>query len=154
MGKRKYSKKEIDNMKRIAECLIDLNKQKLKLNKYEYYMLGGIPFKEAASAIYHMHAQKLINQIEYNVLHNYIDEQLTFITTKNKEFILNTHYQFGDTVISLDEKINIWNNLLSMGISEKEIDDLLFSAAVREYAKDNGLIANVKKKVYIPSKNN
>ena len=154
MKKKEYSKEEVANMKKIAKYLISLKHSKVKLNKYEYYMLGGISLRAAGSAIYYMINDRVINQLEYNVLHNYIDEQLMLGSTRNKEFILSTYYQFGNTIITSEEKLNIWNSLLSMGIAERDIDDLVFSAAVREYAKNNGLISNVKKKVYIPDNKN
>ena len=38
----------------------------------------------------------------------------------------------------------IWNELNVLGLTNEEIDDLVFSAAVREYAKKNGLLPGKK----------
>jgi hypothetical protein len=68
-----------------------------------------------------------------------------FGASRNKEFILGTKYQFGNIIISDIEKQNIWLELNKMGLSDDNIDDLVFAAAVRDYAKKNGLIPNIKK---------
>ena len=42
------------------------------------------------------------------------------------------------------EKEVIWNQLINAGIKEKDIDDIVFSAAVREYAIRNGYVKQIK----------
>ena len=111
-----------------------------KLNRYDYYMLGGVNIIYASSILYELFRAKKLTIYEYETLRCYINMQLKIgIASKNKQFIINTHYQFGDTVITEEEKNSIWEDLASH-IDEKCIDDLVFSGAVRAYALEKGLI--------------
>ena len=130
--------------KQIALLINDSKTNGTVLNRYEYYLHGGLPFRKALSIIYRLCDMDLITKDEYGVLHNYLEEQALFGASRNKEFILKTYYQFGDYVINYIEKENIWKSLNDLGLEDKDIDDLVFAGAVRAYAYDKGLI---KKKV-------
>ena len=122
--------------KQIASELIE----KKSINRYEYYLLGGISLSASLSVIYRLFRERMITLHEYDVLRNYVKVQLQNLrSSHSKEFILKTFYQFGDVVISDEEKQMIWNNLCGI-INEKDIDDVVFSGAVRNYAFENGLI--------------
>ena len=122
--------------KQIASELIE----KKSINRYEYYLLGGISLSFSLSVIYILFREKKITLREYDVLRNYINTQLQNLrSSHSKDFAFKTFYQFGDVVISDEEKQMIWNNLCRF-INEKDIDDVVFSGAVRAYAIENGLI--------------
>ena len=114
------------------------------LNRYEYYKLGGISFKNAESELSELLRDKKLTASEVNVLRNYIEFQNAIGVPRQKERVLDTQYQFGNRVITDIEKESIWDGLLSFGLNEYDIDDLVFSGAVRDYAKANGLIPNKK----------
>ena len=122
--------------KQIASELIE----KKSINRYEYYLLGGISLSASLSVIYSLFRERKITTREFDVLGNYIKTQLQNLrSSHSKDFALKTFYQFGDVVISDEEKEMIWNNLCRF-INEKDIDDVVFSGAVRDYALENGLI--------------
>lgn len=122
--------------KQIANELIE----KKSINRYEYYLLGGISLSASLSVIYSLFRERMITLHEYDVLRNYVKVQLQNLrSSHSKEFALKTFYQFGDVVIIEEEKQMIWNNLCGI-INEKDIDDVVFSGAVRAYAIENGLI--------------
>ena len=138
------SEERILNLKKIVNVILIRKKRHRRLNRYEYYMLGGIPFRKGENTLLQLFKAGKINAYEYNVLSKYIDNELVFGASRNKEFILKTYYQFGNYVISNEEKQMIWNELNMLGLTDEEIDDLVFSAAVREYAKKNGLLPGKK----------
>ena len=142
-----YSEEEILKIKKIVRIIADRKRQGKKLNRYEYYMLGGIPFRKGEKVVFRLLSERKITTMEANILYKYITFELSLGASRNKEFILKTHYQFGDRVITEIEKQNIWLELNKMGIDDDNIDDLVFSGAVREYAKQNGLIPDTKKRV-------
>ena len=108
-------------------------------NRYEYYKYGGVAFKIANEEIYKLLRSNLITRSEYEMLKAYIIKQRCTATTYDKDFILSSHYQFGETVLSDIEKKAIWKSLCEV-MDENNIDDLVFSGAVREYAMEKGLI--------------
>ena len=138
------SEERITKLKKIVNIILIRKKHNKRLNRYEYYMLGGIPFRKGENTLIELLKSGKISMLEYTVLSRYIDNELVIGASRKKEFILSTHYQFGNRIISDSEKQNIWNELNAFGLSDNEIDDLVFSAAVREYAKKNGLIPNKK----------
>ena len=138
------SEERILNLKKIVNVILIRKKRHRRLNRYEYYMLGGIPFRKGENTLLQLFKAGKINAYEYNVLSKYIDNELVFGASRNKAFILKTYYQFGNYVISNEEKQMIWNELNMLGLTDAEIDDLVFSAAVREYAKKNGLLPGKK----------
>ena len=133
----------VDVYKEIVNTL----NQKGNLNRYEYYILGGVNFRNALHIIYILFRRKQITIQEYETLRNYIGRQLQLDNiSRDKEFILRTLYQFGDIIITMEEKEYIWNNLCNL-IDEANIDDLVFSGAVRAYALEKGLIKNNPKRL-------
>ena len=138
------SKERILKLKKIAIIITNRKRHNKRLNRYEYYMLGGIPFKNGEDILRELLRNGKINMFEFNVLCQYIETELVIGASRNKEFILKTHYQFGNHVITDEEKQIIWNGLNVFGLSDNEIDDLVFSGAVREYAKANGLLPSKK----------
>ena len=136
----KYSAYELESLRKIARRIIELNNNGKTLSRYEYFLLGGIPFNEALSMIYFIHLDRKFRNLEYASLKKYLSIQVNIKPSKKYDFIIKTHYQFGDYVLTEEEKVNIWNNLLESGIDIKNIDDLVFSGADRAYAMDNGLI--------------
>ena len=103
-------------------------------------MLGGTPFNEALSAIYNMRLSGSITDREYYALNEYITFQKHVSVYHNKESILATRFIFSGKEISNLEKSVIWDELIDSGVDEKNIDDIVFSAAVRAYAIKNGYI--------------
>ncbi len=94
----------------------------------------------ASSVIYILFKQKRLTLYEYDMLRDFVNrQQQNLVSPHNKEFILKTYYQFGDVVISDEEKKYILDKLSSI-INEKDIDDVVFSGAVRAYAIEKGLI--------------
>ena len=140
-----YSKEDILKLKKIARIIASTRKNGKKLNRYDYYMLGGIPLRKSDKVLSLLHSKGLLTATEANYLYKYTSNELVFGASRNKEFILGTKYQFGNIIISDLEKQNIWLELNKMGLSDDNIDDLVFAAAVRDYAKKNGLISNIKK---------
>ena len=138
------SEERIIELKKIVNVILNRKRHHKRLNRYEYYMLGGIPFIKGENTLLQLFKAGKINAYEYNVLSKYIENELVFGASRNKEFILKTYYQFGNYVISNEEKQMIWNELNVLGLTNEEIDDLVFSAAVREYAKKNGLLPGKK----------
>lgn len=121
-------------------------------NRYEYYKMGGLPLRKALDVIHELRKKRLLRNNEYSILNSYIENQLIFGPSRNKEFILSTYYQFGEYAISDVEKQMIWDNLNLLGLEDKYIDDLVFSGAVREYAYQKGLL-KVKKSLSKKKKN-
>ena len=143
--KERYTAEDVNKFKQIAKRIAIYDGIKKKLSRYEYFMLGGISFDEAASLIYYMNLNNEFRKVEYSILKRFIHTQMSIDSTKKVNFILQTHYQFGDYVVSDAEKIEIWNDLLNnSGIDPKNIDDLVFSGAVRNYAFEKGLIGGKK----------
>ena len=146
MVEKRYTKEQAAAMKNIALILKTRQQSNLKLNRYEYYLLGGISFRKATVLIYDMYCDRALSAGEYYRLNYYIEKELLFGASRNKELIMSTYYQFGDRVITDNEKEMIRNKLIALGLGEKDIDDLVFSAAVREYAIEQGLIKTKKLK--------
>ena len=136
---KRYTENDLEIMKKIVRKLITYNSMHKTLSRYEYFMMGGMPFNEAASLIYFMHLDGKFRNLEYAALKKYISVQQNVNSSKRYDFIMMTHYQFGEYVISETEKEYIWNEL-KKDIDEKNIDDLVFSGAVRAYAIEKGLI--------------
>ncbi len=145
--KKEYSDKQINDMKMIANVLRENRQLKKKLSRLDYFLLGGISFNEALSAIYNMRSSGNITIGEYCILSEYINSQGHVEVFKRKESILAINFIFGDNVISNLEKSLIWDELIASGIAEKDIDDIVFSAAVRKYAIDNGYVKLLNKDV-------
>ena len=149
-----YTSSEIRTIKKIALLINKYYLQGKKLNRYEYYLNGGMDFNEGLSLIYYLVEDRKITPHEYSLLKRYYTRETGIIANKKRDFIMSTHYQYGDYVISNEEKEQIWQSIIDKGIKEKSIDDLVFSAAIREYAINKGLIKkldnkkkkNVKKK--------
>ena len=145
-NKNKINKEELGKIKyalifkKIAKLIKIDNANDKVFNRYEYYKLGGLPFRRALSVIYKLYENDLITKSEYDTLHSYLEKQLEIGSSRNKDFILSTYYQFGDYVISEEEKQNIWHSINELGLQDGEIDDLVFSAAVRAYAYENGFL--------------
>ena len=142
---KKYSKEDILKLKKIARIIAGTRRNGKKLNRYEYYLLGGIPFRKGDKVVSRLYSQGMLTASEFNFLYKYIEKELVFGASRNKEFILNTKYQFGNVVITDLEKNSIWKKLNELGLNDDDIDDLVFAGAVRAYAKDNGLIKETKK---------
>ena len=138
-----YTKRDIQIYRNIAKLLLERNSQNKTITRYEYFMLGGVDFGEASLIIYNLKCNNEIHKYEYSALKKFIHAQINIDSIRKYDFIMRTHYQFGDYVISDDEKKEIWNNLVGF-ISKKNIDDLVFSGAVRAYALDKGLIKGTK----------
>ena len=145
--KREYSDKQITVMKTIANVLKEKKQIKKKLSRLDYYLLGGISFNEAPSVIYNMRMDGNITNSEYYLLNEYITIQRNVSTFKRKESIMAIKFIFNGMTISDLEKSLIWDELIKKGIDEKNIDDLVFSAAVREYAIENGYVKTINKDV-------
>lgn len=126
--------------KNIVGKIIEKKGKGRVLNRYDYYVMGGIPIKRAMSVIYDLFRKKQITLYEFEVLRGYLGQQMSLNVSYNKEFILSTYYQFGDIVISAEEKKNIWQEMHKLGLGDKDIDDVTFSGAVRAYAIREGLI--------------
>lgn len=149
-----YTSQDVRTIKKIALLINKYYIQGKKLNRYEYYLNGGMDFNESLSLIHYLVEDRKISPQEYSLLKRYCMKETGIIANKKRDFIMSTHYQFGDYVISKTEKEQIWQNIIARGIDEKLIDDLVFSGAVREYAINKGLIKgltnnskkNVKKK--------
>ncbi len=130
-----------------------INERKLErkdLGRYDYYLMGGAPYKRAFPIINELLRKNKITYAEYEVLKEYFRRQLMLGVSHNKEFILSTYYQFGDTVITDEEKKSIWDGMYKLGLAEEEIDDVVFTGAVRAYAIEKGLLKinpNTKKRV-------
>ena len=139
--------------KRIAKAIYSEQVLGKKFNRYEYYKMGGLPLRKALDVIYKLRNRGFITSGEYAIIHNYLENQLILGPSRNKEFILSTYYQFGEYVISEDEKQMIWKKINDMGLEDKDIDDLVFSAAVREYAYQKGIL-KIKKRVLKNKKRN
>lgn len=153
MMERNYSNKEIIVMKNIAAKLKEYRKISKKLSRLEYFLLGGVSFNIAASMIYRMRENKDITFNEYYLLNEYISIQRNLEVYHRKDSILAIRFIFKDNEISDLQKEVVWNKLINAGIDEKNIDDMVFSAAVREYAirlgyvkpKDNSKTKTLKK---------
>lgn len=153
MMERNYSNKEIIVMKKIAAKLKEYRKISKKLSRLEYFLLGGVSFNIAASMIYRMRENKDITFNEYYLLNEYISIQRNLEVYHRKDSILAIRFIFKDNEISDLQKEVVWNKLINAGIDEKNIDDMVFSAAVREYAirlgyvkpKDNSKTKTLKK---------
>ena len=135
-----YSDEEILKLKKIAKIIINRKRHNVLLNRYDYYIMGGIPFRKGEKTLYAMYKDNKLTKLEFNILYNYIENEMFIGASRNKEFILKTHYQFGNVVISDEVKQNIWRALNSLGLDDGDIDDLVFAGAVRAYAKENELI--------------
>lgn len=142
--RRDYTDKELLAMKRIAAILKENKGTNNKLSRFDYFLLGGISFDEALSAIYYFKKLGKIIDNEYYLLNNYITAERKVEVLKNKLAILSTRYIFSNKIITDVEKEVIWNQLINAGIKEKDIDDIVFSAAVREYAIRNGYVKQIK----------
>lgn len=141
------NEKENKSIREVYKNLVNLLRQNHIINRYEYYMLGGVSLNNAPRVIYQLFRERQITLQEYEMLRNYIKKQLLAGgTPHNKEFILATYYQFGNVVITDEEKHHIWNSLCKI-MNESDIDDVVFSGAVRAYALENGLIKNNSKKL-------
>ena len=138
--RRVFSKEEILTMKTIASELETKKKEKKRLNRLEYFLLGGIAFGEALSVIYNMRLNGDISDKEYYTLNEYLSFQKQIGAYHTKEAIMATTFIFGDKTISNEEKAVIWDEIINSGVEEKYIDDLVFSAAVRAYAIKNGYV--------------
>ena len=153
MMERNYSNKEIIVMKKIAAKLKEYRKINKRLSRLEYFLLGGVSFNIAASMIYRMRENKHITFNEYYLLNEYISIQRNLEVYHRKDSILAIRFIFKDNEISDLQKEVVWNGLINAGIDEKNIDDMVFSAAVREYAirlgyvnpKDNSKTKTLKK---------
>lgn len=141
--KKTLSEEDILKLKKIA-LIIETNGKHRLLNRYDYYMLGGVPFRGGYEILYKLHKENKLTMREVYIITNYIDFQLSLGASRKKEFIINTHYQFGDRVLTMEEKESIWEGLKEFGLENKDIDDLVFSGAVRAYAIENGLIPSKK----------
>ncbi len=143
--------KEIaQNYKNIVKKIVERKEEKRDLSRYDYYLMGGAPYKRAFPIINELLRKDKITYVEYYELKEYFRRQLMLGVSHNKEFILSTYYQFGDTVISDEEKKSIWDGMYKLGLLEEEIDDVSFSGAVRAYAIEKGLLKinpNTKKRV-------
>lgn len=137
---KKYSEEEILKLKELALIIYEGNKKHERINRYEYYLMGGIPFKRAYKDLRRLYRENKLTIGEVNTINNYVDFELSLGVTRNKEFILKTYYSFGDRVLSDTEKESIWLSLNELGLRDQDIDDLVFSGAVRAYAKEKGLI--------------
>lgn len=142
--RRDYTDKELLATKRIAAILKENKGTNNKLSRFDYFLLGGISFDEALSAIYYFKKLGKIIDNEYYLLNNYITAERKVEVLKNKLAILSTRYIFSNKIITDVEKEVIWNQLINAGIKEKDIDDIVFSAAVREYAIRNGYVKQIK----------
>ena len=131
-------------LKHLAHLIAHRRETGKPLNRYEYYMLGGISIRKGESELYRLLSEGKLTMSEVSIIHNYIESQLAIVVPRKKESILATHYQFGDRIITNSEKENIWEELKAFGLEETDIDDLVFSGAVRDYAIKNGLIASKK----------
>ncbi len=141
------SNKTVEIYKNIVYELLEKRKEKQRLNRYEYYVLGGYPLKDAPKIVERLYHNGKLSPYECSILNEFFSRQRAQTATHDKNFIMKTHYQFGDIVITDSEKENIWNSLYLLGLSDEEIDDLVFSGAVRAYAKEKGLIKEkVKRK--------
>lgn len=138
--KQNYSNKEIIIMKKIADKLREYKMVNKKLSRLEYFLLGGPSFNLASSMIYRMRENKHITFNEYYLLNEYISFQRNLEVYHRKDSILAIKFVFGNNEITDMQKEVIWNELLIAGIDEKNIDDMVFSAAVREYAIKNGYV--------------
>lgn len=143
--RRDYTDKELLAMKRIAAILKENKGTNNKLSRFDYFLLGGISFDEALSAIYYFKKLGKIIDNEYYLLNNYITAERKVEVLKNKHAILSIRYMFSNKIITDVEKEVIWNQLINAGVKEKDIDDIVFSAAVREYAIRNGYVKQIKK---------
>ena len=145
--KKKDNKELLKTYKEIAAILSEKNANTSNtINRYEYYKLGGIPFKEAFVVISDLYKKRKINSTEYSKLRDYFHRQMQLPhTSRSKDYIMQIHYQFGDYVITNEEKNNIWDGLHELGLSDEDIDDLIFSGAVRDYAYQKGLIKKIEK---------
>ena len=143
--KRNYTNEEILAMKKIAAIIKENKKTNHKLSRFDYYLLGGISFSEASSAIYYFRECGLISSDEYYLLNNYINSESYIDVYRNKNAILAINFIFSNKVITDLEKEVIWNELINAGIREKDIDDIVFSAAVRAYAFRNGYVKKQNK---------
>lgn len=148
----RYTYDDLVVLKKIAREIIKKNHAGKVLSRYDYFMLGGLDFPEASSKVYFMHLDKKFRGFEYTMLKKFFSIQLNIDSSKKYDYIMKTHYQFGDYVISDEEKVQIWNNLLASGIDRNNIDDLVFSGAVRAYAKEHGLIKVDNSKKLVKSK--
>ncbi len=141
---KRYSDGEVLKLKKIAKTIIICKKHNMPLNRYDYYMKGGVSFKNGEKILYNLYKEGRITQIEYAILVKYIEKERYFGASRNKDFVLATHYQFGNIVITAEEKKQIWNSLNEFGLEDGDIDDLVFAGAIRAYAIENGLIPSKK----------
>ncbi len=132
--------KVVENYKKIVREILVKRAQGKRINRYEYYALGGLPLKDAPQIVERLYRSGKITAYEYSMLREFFSRQKAQIAIRDKNFILKTQYQFGDVIITDSEKENIWNSLYLLGLSDNEIDDLVFAGAVRAYDKEKGLI--------------
>ena len=137
--KYKYTNKDVINYKNIA-MVIRSNDKKKKMSRLDYYLLGGIHFRDASAVVYHIHADNMITTNEYYALNTYITEQRIVDVLYDKQAVLATKFIFDGKTITDIEKEAVWNALINYGIPEKNIDDMVFSAAVRAYAIKKGYV--------------
>ncbi len=141
-----YTADEAKILKAIAKRIVEWKACSKKFNRYDYFVLGGMNFKRAASIICSMRRNGEFTKGEYSNIMIFVNVQMRTPIYRSRSVILNTYFQFGDYVVSMEEKEQIWNNLLANGMALENIDDVVFSGAVREYAIEHELIANVKAK--------
>ena len=142
---KKYTDKQVIAMKKIIEKIKKSRDEKRKFNRLEYYLNGGISFEEAPSMVNYLKKNNEIDNSDYILLHNYINSQRYINVLKDKTAILSINFIFNEKIITDLEKEVIWNELINAGIMEKDIDDVVFSAAVRAYAFRNGYIKDANK---------
>ena len=138
---KKYTIKDVIAIKRIA--LLERKNRDIKgkhLNRYDYYMLGGINLKNAYNIIYNMYENRDITSSELETIRTYLIFQASMRVTKGLNNLVKIYFQFGDYVINKDEKELVYKGLIAKGIAPECIDELVFSAAVREYAKGIGVV--------------
>ena len=146
LTKVKYTKEEVKNLKAIAKRIGELKQNGKKFNRYDYFIMGGVSIPRAISVVYSMNLDNRFEGKEYADIKEFLAAQKMIPVNKNRDFIINTYYQFGSYVISMQEKEVIWNSLIANGVLLEDIDDIVFSGAVREYAIEQGLIENLKPK--------
>ena len=140
--KKKDNKELLKTYKEIAAILSEKNANTSNtINRYEYYKLGGIPFKEAFVV--------LLNKLPVILI---LDKEFDFIVLFLPMLIFSLSLSFSSSflllvsnVITNEEKNNIWDGLHELGLSDEDIDDLIFSGAVRDYAYQKGLIKKIEK---------
>ena len=142
---KRYTKEDVRAVKKIVALQrVKFSAEKKFLSRYDYYMLGGINLKKAYGIVYNMYENRDITSSELDTIRRYIIIQNSYKTAKGFNNVNKIYFQYGDYVISDEEKKLVYNSLIEHGISDDCIDELVFSAAVREYAKSINLV-NEKK---------